>query len=119
MVEQDETFIVNMTKATGGAKTGDAQGKGTIPNDDAASLVISQLYPGGGLSNATFTNDFIELFNRGTTTIDFSVTPYSVQFLSTGGSTWSKTDLTSGTILPGHYFLSREAGGAVGAALRC
>ena len=117
LVEPDETFFVNLTNATGGATIGDPQGQGTIQNDDTPSLVISQLYPGGGLSNATFTNDFIELFNRGTTTIDLSVTPYSVQFLSTGGSTWSKTDLTSGTILPGHYFLIREAGGAVGAAL--
>src|SRR4030095_12093552 len=44
------------------------------------------------------------------------VTPYSVQFLSTGGSTWTKTDLATGTIAPGHYFLIREAsGGSAGA----
>src|SRR5205085_6467029 len=86
-------------------------------NDDFASVVISQIYPGGGLTNATFTNDFIELFNRGTTTIDFSLTPYSAQFLSTSGSIWAKTDLTSGTILPGHYFLIKESGGATGASL--
>src|SRR5207253_470267 len=84
---------------------------------DFANLVISQVYPGGGLTNATYTNDFIELFNRGTTTIDFSVTPYSAQFLSTSGSTWARTDLTSGIILPGHYFLIKESGGATGAAL--
>ena len=62
--------------------------------------------------NATYTNDFIELFNRGTTTIDFSVTPYSAQFLSTAGSTWARTDLTAGILLPGHYFLTR--GGSLG-----
>ncbi|MCB9105561.1 MAG: hypothetical protein H6633_15180 [Anaerolineales bacterium] len=28
-------------------------------------LVISQVYGGGGNSGATYTNDFIELFNRG------------------------------------------------------
>ena len=29
-------------------------------------IVISQVYGGGGNSGATLTNDFIELFNRGT-----------------------------------------------------
>jgi uncharacterized repeat protein (TIGR01451 family) len=81
-------------------------------------LVISQIYPGGGLSGASFTNDFIEIFNRGTTTVDFAVTPYSVQFLSTGAATWVKTDLITGTIGPGQYFLIQGAsGGAVGNAL--
>jgi len=118
LVEHDETFLVNLTGATGGAIIGDNQGAGTIQNDDVADLSISQVYPGGGLSGATFTNDFIEVFNRGTTTIDFSVTPYSAQFLSTTAATWAKTDLTSGTILPGRYFLVREtSGGANGAAL--
>lgn len=28
-------------------------------------IVISQVYGGGGNSGATYTNDFIELFNRG------------------------------------------------------
>ncbi len=118
LVEPDETFFVNLTNPTGGSTIGDAQGVGTIQNDDAANLVISQIYPGGGLTSATFQNDFIELFNRGTTTIDFAVTPYSVQFLSTSGSTWAKTDLTTGSILPGRYFLIREtSGGANGATL--
>jgi len=118
LVEQDETFLVNLSGATGGAIIGDNQGAATIQNDDVADLSISQVYPGGGLSAATFTNDFIEVFNRGTTTIDFSVTPYSVQFLSTTAATWAKTDLTSGTILPGRYFLVREtSGGTNGAAL--
>lgn len=118
LVESDETFVVNLTNATGGSIIGDNQGAGTIQNDDVANLVISQVYPGGGLSGAIFTNDFIEIFNGGTTTVDFSATPYSVQFLSTSAATWAKTDLTFGTVLPGRYFLVREAsGGANGAAL--
>src|SRR6185503_18075091 len=71
LVEQDERFLVNLTNATGGAIIGDTEGAGTIQNDDVANLVISQVYPGGGLSGASFTNDFIEIFNRGTTTIAF------------------------------------------------
>ena len=118
LVEPGETFFVSLTKATGGAIIGDNQGVGTIQNDDAADLAISQVYPGGGLSGATFANDFIEIFNRGATTIDFSVTPYSVQFLSTTTATWTKTELTSGVVPPGRYFLVKEtSGGANGAAL--
>ena len=117
LVEPNEIFFANLSNAAGGT-IGDSQGVGTIQNDDVANLVISQLFAGGGLTNATFGNDFIELFNRGTTTVDFAVTPYSAQFLSTSGSTWSKTDLSSGSIAPGRYFLIREgSGGSSGAAL--
>jgi hypothetical protein len=117
LVEPDETLTVNLDTATGGASIGTPSGTGTIQNDDTADLKISQVYPGGGLTGASFTNDFIELFNHGTTTVDFSVTPYSMQFLSTGGSTWAKTDLTTGTLLPGRYFLIKEGSSGVGAAL--
>jgi len=74
-------------------------------------VVISQVYGGGGNSGATLKNDFIELFNRGTTTV--SLAGWSVQYASTVGSTWSRTDL-SGAIAPGHYYLIQEAQGAGG-----
>jgi uncharacterized repeat protein (TIGR01451 family) len=118
LVEPNETFKIHLSNATGGAGIAPSDGTGTIKNDDTAGLVISQTYSGGGLTGASFTNDYVELFNRGTTTVDFAVTPYSVQFLSTSASGWAKTDLTSGTVLPGHYFLVREtSGGSTGAAL--
>ena len=118
LVEPDETFTVHLSNATNGAGIGTPDGTGTIENDDAADLVISQTYPGGGLSGATYQNDYIELFNQGTTTVHFAVTPYSVQFLSTSASTWAKTDITSGTIAPGRYFLIQgTSGGASGAPL--
>jgi ethanolamine utilization microcompartment shell protein EutS len=88
LVEPDETFFVNLANATGGAAIGKSQGLGTIQNDDTANLVISQLYGGGGNSGATFQNDFVELFNRGTTTVDFALTPYSVQYASSSGNNW-------------------------------
>ncbi|HVQ39376.1 MAG TPA: hypothetical protein VMS31_17690, partial [Pyrinomonadaceae bacterium] len=47
--------------------------------------------------------------------IDFAVTPYSVQYAGAAaafGGASTKTDLTSGTIAPGQYFLIQEAGGA-------
>ena len=78
---------------------------------NAPPLVISQVYGGGGNVGATLKNDFIELFNRGTTTV--SLTGWSVQYAATTGVNWSRTDL-SGTIAPGHHFLIRESQGAGG-----
>jgi uncharacterized protein (TIGR03437 family) len=115
-VEPDESFFVNLSGATN-AVIADTQGLGTITNDDTANLVISQVYGGGNNSGAQYRNDFIEIFNRGTTTVDFSVTNYSVQYASAGANFGSsKTDLTSGTIAPGHYFLIQEAGGTTNGA---
>src|SRR5205085_2010280 len=65
LVEPDETFFVNVTNATN-ASIGDGVGQGTIQNDDTQNLVISQIYGGGNNSGATFQNDFVEVFNRGT-----------------------------------------------------
>ena len=75
------------------------------------ALVISQVYGGGGNTGATLRNDFIELFNRGTTTV--SLAGWSIQYAATTGVNWSRTDL-SGTIAPGHYYLIQEARGAGG-----
>ncbi len=118
LVETNETFFVNLNNVSN-ATVFDGQSQGTIQNDDTANLVISQVYGGGGNASATYTNDFIEIFNRGTTIVDFSVTPYSVQYAAaTSNFSTNKTDITSGIILPGHYFLIREAsGGAAGAGL--
>ncbi|MHB8893334.1 MAG: ExeM/NucH family extracellular endonuclease, partial [Candidatus Limnocylindrales bacterium] len=74
-------------------------------------VVISQVYGGGGNSGATFKNDFIDLYNRGSAVVD--VTGWTVQYASATGSTWAKTAL-AGTIEPGRYFLVQEAQGAGG-----
>ncbi|HEY3028293.1 MAG TPA: DNA/RNA non-specific endonuclease, partial [Pyrinomonadaceae bacterium] len=77
----------------------------------AGSVVISQIYGGGGNSGATFKNDFIEIFNRSSNTV--SLLGWSVQYASAAGTTWQKTDLT-GTLAPGQYYLIQEAAGMGG-----
>jgi predicted extracellular nuclease len=74
-------------------------------------IVISQVYGGGGNTGATFTNDFIELYNRGS--VPVVVTGWTVQYAAAAGSTWQTTTL-SGTIQPGNYYLVQEAAGAGG-----
>ncbi|MEP7274411.1 MAG: lamin tail domain-containing protein, partial [Acidobacteriota bacterium] len=62
-----------------------------------------------------FRNDFIELFNRGTT--PRALGGWALQYTSAAGTTWTKTDLT-GAIAPGQYLLIQLAsGGANGAPI--
>src|SRR5262252_1029726 len=83
-----------------------------LPVSALAQLRISQVYGGGGNSGATYRNDFIEIFNAGTTSINLS--GYSVQYNSAAGTgVWQATAL-SGTIGPGKYYLVQEAQGAGG-----
>lgn len=76
------------------------------------NVVISQVYGGGGNTGATYKNDFIELFNRGSTPV--SLNGMSVQYASSTGSTWQKTNLSNVTLAPGQYYLVQEAVGAGG-----
>lgn len=77
-----------------------------------SQVVISQVYGGGGNTGATFRNDFIELFNRGTSPVNLS--GWSVQYASSAGSSWAKTDLTNVTLAPGQYYLIQQAQGTGG-----
>ncbi len=80
------------------------------------NIVISQFYGGGGIGNAQFTNDFVELFNRGSQPI--SLNGWSVQYASATGSNWLVTPLSNLTLQPGQYYLIQYAsGGAAGSAL--
>ncbi len=75
------------------------------------SVVISQIYGGGGNNGAAYTHDFIELFNRSSQTV--SLASWSVQYASAKGTNWQKTELT-GTIQPGRYYLIEQAQGSRG-----
>jgi DNA/RNA endonuclease G (NUC1) len=120
------SFNATVTAATTlGAKTlpftiTDAQarsGSGNIslsvlePPVAPGTIVISQLYGGGGNSGATFKNDFVELFNRGTVAVN--LTGWTVQYASSSGTSWSRTTL-SGSIQPGQYYLVQLAAGTGG-----
>lgn len=114
-VEPNEQFVVRLSNITG-ALAGRTEGVGTILNDDVApavfDVVISQVYGGGGNSGATYTHDFVELFNRGAEPVN--VGGWSIQYTSSGGTgTWITTPL-SGTIAPGGYYLVQQAQGSGG-----
>ncbi len=84
----------------------------------STGVVISQVYGGGGNTNAPFKNDFIELFNRGTSTV--SLAGMSVQYASaTGTGNFGDNPITSlsGSLAPGQYYLVQESGGSTGLPL--
>jgi hypothetical protein len=88
-------------------------------------LVISQLYGGGGNSGATYTHDFVELYNPSDSPVTLDAGEgYSIQYTSAtgtglfGSGSSLRSDL-AGTIQPHQYFLVQEASNntAVGAPL--
>jgi predicted extracellular nuclease len=87
----------------------------------SADLVVSQVYGGGGNAGATYTHDYIEIFNRGTGTV--SLDGMSLQYASAtgtgnfGANAAMLTEL-NGTLAPGQYLLVQESSNAaVGAPL--
>ena len=75
------------------------------------SVTISQVYGGGGNAGATYTHDFVELYNRSAFAVDLA--GWSVQYASSAGVTWQTTPL-AGVMQPGTHFLVQEAAGAGG-----
>ncbi|HEY0416818.1 MAG TPA: lamin tail domain-containing protein [Gaiellaceae bacterium] len=79
------------------------------------SLVVAELYASGGNSGAVYANDYVELFNRGTSTVD--LTGWTLQYASAASTSWATTAL-AGAVAPGQaYLVQLASGGATGAAL--
>jgi hypothetical protein len=128
--EASQTFTATITGHTAGTAHIDAEaieGETTIAATVTITvlaaatpplLVIHQVYGGGNNSGATFQNDFVELFNRGTSAVNFTATPYSLQYASAAGNftNANKLNLTTGSLSPGQYFLIRLAGGTTNGA---
>jgi hypothetical protein len=80
-----------------------------------STIVVSQVYGGGGNAGASYTNDFVELFNRGSAAVDLS--GWTIQYASSSSTNWQATALT-GSIGPGRFYLVQLASNAsVGAPL--
>jgi Lamin Tail Domain len=93
-------FAVVIVPAAGGSGT--------------SGLVISQIFGGGGNAGAPYTNDYVEVFNRGTSPV--SVSGWTVQYATAAGTSWQTTAL-AGTIQPGAHQLVQLAGATDGAPL--
>lgn len=76
----------------------------TSPSLSDGSVVISQIYGGGGSTAGMPNADYIELQNRGATAVD--LTDWVIKSAAAASSSWSTYGL-SGTIPAGKYFLWR------------
>jgi hypothetical protein len=74
------------------------------------SLVISQMYGGGGNSGAPYTYDYLELYNP--TASPISLNGVSYQYASSAGTSWATVALPNVSVAPGHYFLIQNAAGS-------
>ena len=104
-------LITHTTLAIGPNQSTANDSKKTSAAIVSDTVVISQVYGGGNNAGATHRNDFIELFNRGTTTV--SLTGWSVQYTSATGTGLFSANFTTltGSIAPGQYYLVQQSGG--------
>ena len=88
--------------------TAQNQSKTTEANLVSPNIVISQFFGGGGSSGASYTHDFVELYNRGSEPV--SLNGWSVQYASSSGQNWlPAAPLPNVTLQPGQYFLIQFA----------
>ena len=75
------------------------------------TLMIYEWYGAGGNSGAIYTHDYVILYNGTNQAIDLST--YSLQYASSTGTSWQRTNLT-GSIAAGGYYVIRQAKGSGG-----
>jgi hypothetical protein len=78
-----------------------------------AQVKISQVYGGGGNTNAQYLSDFIEIYNTGAPQ---DLTGWSVQYTSSSGTTWTATALPGVVLGTGQYCLVKQANGTTNPA---
>ncbi|HEY2355643.1 MAG TPA: lamin tail domain-containing protein [Gaiellaceae bacterium] len=86
-----------------------AQGSGS------GSIVVGEIFAAGGNSGASYTNDYVELFNRGSSSVGLS--GWTLQYASATSSAWSSTALSGSIPAGGHYLVQLASGGANGSPL--
>ncbi|WP_220093696.1 lamin tail domain-containing protein [Flexivirga caeni] len=106
------TLIATSALAVGGSVS-----LAAAPSAHAASanVVISAVYGGGGNSGAPYANDYIELYNTGSSTIDLS--GWSLTYYAASGNSGGSTALTGSIAAGGHYLVQEGAGSGSSAAL--
>ncbi len=79
------------------------------------TLVITEVYGGGGNASSSYKNDYIQLFNLSSSPIDLA--GYTLQIAPASGNLWETISL-SGIVPPNHWYLVKGIGdGSYGADL--
>jgi uncharacterized protein len=82
-----------------------------------SGVVISQVYGGGGNSGASFTNDFVELFNPSSSAV--TMTNWRLYYTSAAGNSWASNQTTFSGVIPaqGYFLIQETSQAAVGMPL--
>ena len=81
----------------------------------SASVVLNEVYGGGGNAGATFNRDFVEVTNVSASAVDLS--GWSVQYASSSGTSWNNKWELSGSLPAGASLLLGGASATTGQAL--
>lgn len=101
--------------ATFEGKTADSTQTNIVITQKVDTVMISEVYGGGGNTGAPYKKDFVEIFNATNASID--LTGYSVQYTSYNGTSWNNKALLSGSIPAKSYYLIELNGGSNGVDL--
>src|SRR2546430_17371794 len=88
---------------------------GSASGSGSGRLVLAEVYAAGGNSGAAYTNDYVELFNRGASPV--AVDGWTLQYASAAGTSWQSTALSGAIPAGGRYLVQLASGGANGATL--
>lgn len=86
-------------------------------NPAGTGLVINEVYGGGGNSQATWTNDFVEIYNPTGSAIALGGKSLQYRAAATTTTATNVFALPAFSLGPGKHYLVQCAGGATGAAL--
>jgi Lamin Tail Domain len=81
----------------------------------SGSLVVAEVYAAGGNSGAVYTNDYVELFNRGASPV--AIDGWTLQYASAASTSWQQTALNGTIPAGGRYLVQLASGGTNGTAL--
>src|SRR5579884_188379 len=81
----------------------------------AGSIVVGEIFAAGGNTGAAYTNDYVELFNRGGGAV--AIDGWTLQYATAAGTSWQSTPLAGSIPAGGHYLVQLASGGTNGAAL--
>jgi hypothetical protein len=81
----------------------------------SGSIVVGELFAAGGNSGAAYANDYVELFNRGSSPV--ALDGWTLQYASAASASWQSTALSGTVPAGGRYLVQLASGGANGTAL--
>jgi hypothetical protein len=81
----------------------------------SSGIVLGQVYAAGGNTGAVYANDYVELFNRGSGSVDLA--GWTLQYATADGTTWQPTALAGTVPAGGHYLVQLASGGSNGGPL--